>query len=102
MVVPERKEVKEDVVMVIGHSRHASDELKEDAQDEKAAVRDADGEERAAKAGDCRLRNDRLQQRSDKLSEQSPSAWSRQAASAKRGESSSSSTSGSSKRMISR
>ena len=55
-----------------------------------------------SQASDGRLRNDRLKKRGDELTQNPPGTGRRQAAWAERGESSSSSTSGSSKRMISR
>ena len=55
----------------------------------------------AFEAGECRLREDGVVQCGDALAQQSPAAGSGQAA-AKRGEASSASTSGSSKRIISR
>jgi hypothetical protein len=56
----------------------------------------------SAQTCDRGLGNDGLEQGGDELTEHAPCARPCQAASAKRGESSSSSTSGSSRRMISR
>ena len=61
----------------------------------------SEGNARGSQAGEGRLREDGLQQRGDELAEQPPQPGTGQAA-AERGESSSSSTSGSSKRIISR
>ena len=55
----------------------------------------------AFEAGECRLREDGLAQGGEELAQQAPAAGSGQAA-AERGEASSASTSGSSKRIISR